>query len=204
MRFLESTSAGLWAAHTLFVADFEVVPVLCTATVLVCYFLVLPNVCWRFLRCFVGTMAEDDDDDPNRLWYVCRRPAGEDKFMICCDCCHEWYHGECVAISPSQEAVMSRDNEKYVCPLCLQSSSDQFIQWPFPDQSLTNPQLLFSEAPALVLSFVTLYLMYMMKLYTGSETYFRFLLAPLERLLYWSFLAFTKLMQTVQAWNPSH
>ena len=60
---------------------------------------------------------------------------------------------------------MSRDNEKYVCPLCLQSSSDQFIQWPIPDQSL----LLFSGAPALVLSFVTLYLMYMMKLYTGMK-----------------------------------
>ena len=27
---------------------------------------------------------------------------------------------------------MPRDNEKRVCPLCLQSSSDQ---WPFPDQS---------------------------------------------------------------------
>ena len=95
---------------------------------------------------------------------------------------------------------MSRDNEKYVCPLCLQSSSDQFIQWPIPDQSL----LLFSGAPALVLSFVTLYLMYMMKLYTGNETRSRSLLAPLEKLLYWSFLASTKHVQIVQAWNPSH
>ena len=110
------------------VADFEVAPVLCTATVLVCYFLVLPNSCWWFLRYFTGTMAEDDDD-PNQLWYICCQPAGEDNFMICCDCCHEWYHGECVGISVSQEDVMSRDNEKYVCPLCLQSSNDQFIQW---------------------------------------------------------------------------
>ena len=81
----------------------------------------------------MGTMA-GDDDDPNRLWCVCRRPAGEDKFMICCDCYHEWYHDECVDISVSQEDVMSKDNEKYVYPLCLQSSSDQFIQWPFPNQ----------------------------------------------------------------------
>ena len=71
-------------------------------------------------------MAEDDDD-PNQLWCVCHQPAGKDKFMICCDCCHEWYHGECVGISVSQEDVMSRDNETYVCPLCLQSSNDQFI-----------------------------------------------------------------------------
>ena len=120
--------------------------------------------------------------------------------MICCNCCHEWYHGNCVGISVSQADVMSRDNEKYVCPLCLQSSSDQFIQWPIPDQSL----LLFSGASALVLSFVTLYLMYMMKLYTGNETYSWSLLAPLERLLYWSFLTSTKHMQIVQAWNPLH
>ena len=55
--------------------------------------------------------------------------------MICCDCCHKWYHGECVGISVSQEDVTSKDNEKYVCPLCLRSSSDQFIQWAFPDKS---------------------------------------------------------------------
>ena len=66
------------------------VPVLCKATVLMSYFLVLLNLCWRFLRYFAGTMAEDDnDDDPNRLWCVCRQLAGEDKFMICCDCCQE-------------------------------------------------------------------------------------------------------------------
>ena len=106
------------------VADSKVVPVLCTATVLVCYFLVLPNSCWRFLRCFVGTMAEDDDNNPNQLWCICRWPAGKDKFMICCDCCHEWYHGECVGISVSQEDVLFRDNENYVCPLCLQSSNN--------------------------------------------------------------------------------
>ena len=68
----------------------------------------------------------------------------------------------------------------------------------------TNPLLLFSGAPALVLSFVTLYLMYMMKLYTGNKTYSRFLLAPLENLLYWSFLVSTKHMQIVRAWNSLH
>ena len=96
--------------------------------------------------------------------------------------------------------------------LCLETMKHMCVPYAYnlPMISLfsglfqTNPQLLFSGAPALVLSFVTLYLMYMMKLYTGNETYSMFLLAPLERLLYWSFLASTKLMQMVQAWNPSH
>ena len=74
-------------------------------------------------------MADADDDDSNRPWCVCRRPAGEDKFMICYDCY------ECIGIFALQGDVMSRNNEEYVCPLCLQSSNDQFIQWPFPDLS---------------------------------------------------------------------
>ena len=148
----------------------------------------------------MGTMAEDDDNNPNQLWCICRWPAGKDKFMISCDCCHEWYHGECVGISVSQEDVMSRDNVKYVCPYAFNCPMISFFSGLFQ----TNPLLLFSGAPSLVLSFVTLYLMYMMKLYTGNKTYSRSLLAPLERLLYWSFLASTKHMQIVQAWNPSH
>ena len=42
--------------------------------------------------------------------------------MICCDCYHEWYHGECIGISALQGDVMSGNNEEYVCPLCLQSA----------------------------------------------------------------------------------
>ena len=42
---------------------------------------------------------------------------------------------------------MSNDNEKYVCPLCLQSSNDQFIQWPFPDQSPASFQWGSSSGP---------------------------------------------------------
>ena len=128
-----------------FVVDFEVVPVLCTASVLVCHFLVLPNSCWRFIRCFVGTaIAEDDDDDPNRLWYVCPQPAGEDKFMICCDCCHEWYHGECVAYHFHWKL------------LCLETMKNMCVPYAYnlPVTSLfsslfqTNPLLLFTGAPA--------------------------------------------------------
>ena len=84
-----------------------------------------PYSCWGFLYCFVGNMADvDDDDDPNRWWCAYRQPVCEDKFMICCDCCHEWYHGECVGISVSQGNVMSRDNEEYVYPLWL-----SIFQW---------------------------------------------------------------------------
>ena len=111
---------------------------------------------WRYLWCCAGDMTDaDDDGDPNWLWCVCHRPAGEDKFMIYCDCCHEWYHGECIGISVLWGDITSRDNEEYVCPLCLQLPVISLFSGLF--QTFSRP--LFSGAHALVLSFVMLYLL---------------------------------------------
>ena len=85
-------------------------------------------------------MVEDDDDDPNHLWCVCFPSAGEDKFMICCDCCHEWYHGDCVGVSPSQGHELFGNNLDYVFPLCLPSSNNQFLHLSYPDPTLTSFQ----------------------------------------------------------------
>lgn len=51
-------------------------------------------------------MDEDDDegdnsdseDDPDRLWCICKRPHNN-RFMICCDVCEDWFHGKCVHVS---------------------------------------------------------------------------------------------------------
>merc|ERR1712129_398315 len=34
----------------------------------------------------------EKEDDPNKLWCICRKPHGN-RFMICCDACSYWYHG---------------------------------------------------------------------------------------------------------------
>ena len=74
-----------------------------------------------------------EGDDPDKLWCICRKPHGDrlvncghvmhvfmvlSRFMICCDQCEEWYHGDCVGISIAQGKRMERYGEDYVCVMC--------------------------------------------------------------------------------------
>lgn len=40
------------------------------------------------------------------------------RFMICCDRCEEWFHGDCVGITEARGRLMERNGEDYVCPDC--------------------------------------------------------------------------------------
>lgn len=40
------------------------------------------------------------------------------RFMICCDRCEEWFHGDCVGITEARGRLMERNGEDYVCPNC--------------------------------------------------------------------------------------
>ena len=42
------------------------------------------------------------------------------RFMICCDTCEDWFHGNCVGITVAQGKRMEREGKDYVCPLCLE------------------------------------------------------------------------------------
>ncbi|KAJ0068412.1 hypothetical protein NL108_005996, partial [Boleophthalmus pectinirostris] len=39
-------------------------------------------------------------------------------FMICCDRCEEWFHGDCVGITEARGRLMERNGEDYICPNC--------------------------------------------------------------------------------------
>lgn len=67
--------------------------------------------------------SESDDDgynDPNRLWCICRKPHS-DRFMISCDTCEEWFHGDCVGITVQRGKQMEKRGEEYVCPSCIKN-----------------------------------------------------------------------------------
>lgn len=75
--------------------------------------------------------SEEDSDsgsdneqynDPKKLWCICRKPHSG-RFMISCDICEEWFHGDCVGISVHRGKQMERKGEEYVCPSCIEKSS---------------------------------------------------------------------------------
>ena len=50
----------------------------------------------------------DSEDDPDRLWCICKRPHNN-RFMICCDICEDWFHGKCVHVSKAMGKYIWRE-----------------------------------------------------------------------------------------------
>ncbi|KAG7477943.1 hypothetical protein MATL_G00074950 [Megalops atlanticus] len=85
-----------------------------------------------------GDDEEDDDDDedddessgksdnegydPNALYCICRQKHNK-RFMICCDRCEEWFHGDCVGITEARGRLLERNGEDYICPNCTLQKS---------------------------------------------------------------------------------
>ncbi|KAK8783701.1 hypothetical protein V5799_009932 [Amblyomma americanum] len=62
------------------------------------------------------------EDDPERLWCICRKPHN-DKFMIECDRCKDWFHGTCVGVTRQQGRLLEKENKEWVCPKCCKGES---------------------------------------------------------------------------------
>lgn len=81
----------------------------------------------------VAAEADDDvesdkswnsEDDPDRLWCICRQPHNN-RFMICCDVCEDWFHGKCVNITKAMGQQMEADGIDWTCPVCLKKKLDK-------------------------------------------------------------------------------
>ncbi|XP_030229603.1 death-inducer obliterator 1 [Gadus morhua] len=66
--------------------------------------------------------SEEAGYDPNALYCICRQKHNK-RFMICCDRCEEWFHGDCVGITEARGRLMERNGEDYVCPNCTARKS---------------------------------------------------------------------------------
>ena len=70
-------------------------------------------------------VANKSENDPNKLWCICRKPRNN-RFMIACDICHEWFHGSCVGISPKKGKKMEDNGHEWTCPKCREKNSAPF------------------------------------------------------------------------------
>ncbi|CAG9800922.1 unnamed protein product [Chironomus riparius] len=65
--------------------------------------------------------SDDDswnsEDDPDRLWCICKQPHNN-RFMICCDKCEDWFHGTCVNVTKAMGKEMEKKEIKWHCPNC--------------------------------------------------------------------------------------
>ncbi|OAQ98738.1 hypothetical protein LLEC1_07997, partial [Akanthomyces lecanii] len=59
-----------------------------------------------------GSAADDDSD--NGPYCLCRGPD-DHRWMICCEGCDDWFHGECINLS---KEVGENLIEKFICPRC--------------------------------------------------------------------------------------
>ncbi|KFM62672.1 PHD finger protein 3, partial [Stegodyphus mimosarum] len=59
------------------------------------------------------------EDDPEKLWCICRKPHN-DRFMIQCDACEDWFHGSCVNVTRQLGRQLEKLNKEWKCPNCQQ------------------------------------------------------------------------------------
>ncbi|CAH1248328.1 PHF3 [Branchiostoma lanceolatum] len=65
-----------------------------------------------------------EDEDPDKAYCICRKPHGK-RFMICCDRCEEWYHGDCVGITKKEGIRLEKNSEDYICPRCKEKDAKE-------------------------------------------------------------------------------
>ncbi|KAI5467866.1 hypothetical protein BGZ63DRAFT_345003 [Mariannaea sp. PMI_226] len=61
-----------------------------------------------------GSDGDDSDEEDNGPYCLCRGPD-DHRWMICCENCEDWFHGECINLSKEiGESLI----ERFVCPNC--------------------------------------------------------------------------------------
>lgn len=72
---------------------------------------------------------EDDDDDDGSdggsVYCICRKPD-DHRWMIACDGCEDWFHGECVQMKSSDGELIFQ----YFCPACTEAGKGRTLWKP--------------------------------------------------------------------------
>lgn len=60
----------------------------------------------------IATLIKQDEED-NKKYCICRS-SDSSRFMIACDACEEWYHGDCIGVNEKE----SKNIKQYFCDRC--------------------------------------------------------------------------------------
>ena len=82
------------------------------------------------------------EDDPDRLWCICKQPHNN-RFMICCDKCEDWFHGKCVNVTKAMGKEIESRGKEWRCPNCkaLEGSGSEIIKKPDPNKKPNQQKL---------------------------------------------------------------
>lgn len=61
-----------------------------------------------------GDEPSGDEESDNGPYCLCRGPD-DHRWMICCEKCEDWFHGECIKMN---KEIGENLIEKFICPLC--------------------------------------------------------------------------------------
>lgn len=62
----------------------------------------------------------NNNNNTNTLYCICQTPYDAPSFMIACDRCDQWFHGECINISEKEGEFI----DLYFCPNCNKGKQD--------------------------------------------------------------------------------
>ncbi|XP_077368809.1 uncharacterized protein LOC144013606 isoform X2 [Festucalex cinctus] len=83
------------------------------------------------------SISDSKGYDPNALYCICRQKHDK-RFMISCDSCQEYFHGDCVGVSESEGC------KEYICPPCTTKQLSLQLQSECHSQALPeiSPEVL--------------------------------------------------------------
>ncbi|XP_056154777.1 death-inducer obliterator 1-like [Lampris incognitus] len=78
-----------------------------------------------------SSISDSEGYDPDALYCICRQKHNK-RFMISCDSCQEWFHGDCVGVTEVQGRKMEKMGQEYICPCCVTKKHNQLQPNPQP------------------------------------------------------------------------
>ncbi|KIK71042.1 hypothetical protein GYMLUDRAFT_33157 [Collybiopsis luxurians FD-317 M1] len=75
---------------------------------------------------------DDKEEEDDKLYCLCKTTYDEDKPMIACDSCDEWYHMKCVEIPEHKGDLV----DQFFCPLCAEKNPSAQLKTTYKQRCL--------------------------------------------------------------------